>query len=241
MDYLKHYNLLIETRKNRKLDPTGYYEEHHIIPKSMGGDDEKNNLIYLTAREHFIAHWLLWRIHKNKEMAFAFYAMVHMNKKHKITSSRIYEECKLARRTYIIELNSKIHKGKKLNENQIKKISERFKGKEKTKEHREKIGLSLKNKKKSIDHRKKISNSLKNFDWSNHIERNKKISISNMGSKNGRSKTVYMYNINDEKLKTFETMKDALLYINKRKSINKTTFYRYILNKKIIDNIYFSF
>lgn len=35
------------------------YECHHIVPKCMGGTSEKNNLVYLTLREHFIAHWLL--------------------------------------------------------------------------------------------------------------------------------------------------------------------------------------
>jgi hypothetical protein len=40
-----------------------YYENHHIIPKHMGGDNSKNNLVLLTFREHVLAHYLLWRIH----------------------------------------------------------------------------------------------------------------------------------------------------------------------------------
>ena len=36
-----------------------YHEKHHILPKCMGGTDEKDNLIDLFAREHFEAHRLL--------------------------------------------------------------------------------------------------------------------------------------------------------------------------------------
>jgi len=40
-----------------------YYENHHIVPKHMGGDNSKDNLVLLTFREHILAHYLLWRIH----------------------------------------------------------------------------------------------------------------------------------------------------------------------------------
>ena len=36
-----------------------YHERHHIVPRCMDGDDEKENLVDLYAREHFIAHKLL--------------------------------------------------------------------------------------------------------------------------------------------------------------------------------------
>jgi hypothetical protein len=41
-----------------------YYENHHIVPKHMGGDNSKDNLVLLTFREHVLAHYLLWRIYK---------------------------------------------------------------------------------------------------------------------------------------------------------------------------------
>jgi hypothetical protein len=40
-----------------------YYENHHIIPKHMGGDNSENNLVLLTFREHILAHYILWRIY----------------------------------------------------------------------------------------------------------------------------------------------------------------------------------
>jgi len=39
--------------------------QHHIVPRHMGGSDVENNYTYLTVREHIIAHFLLWKIHKN--------------------------------------------------------------------------------------------------------------------------------------------------------------------------------
>lgn len=74
MNYSRIYEDLIFSAKNRKK-PKCYCEKHHIIPKSMGGTDLKENIAILTAREHFIAHWLLKKIYNNKEMIYAFHAM----------------------------------------------------------------------------------------------------------------------------------------------------------------------
>lgn len=54
------YHALIASRQKRP-EIVGYYEKHHIIPKAFGGSDEKSNLVKLTYREHFLAHWLLAR------------------------------------------------------------------------------------------------------------------------------------------------------------------------------------
>jgi len=61
MNYQKHYNALIERAKDRKLEC--YKEAHHVIPRCMGGNDLPENLVDLTAREHFIAHLLLLKIY----------------------------------------------------------------------------------------------------------------------------------------------------------------------------------
>ena len=63
-----------EILKKRKLnDPEYVYcEAHHIIPKCLGGSDDKTNIILLTAREHYIAHLLLRRIYPGTySLAFA--------------------------------------------------------------------------------------------------------------------------------------------------------------------------
>lgn len=67
MDYQNIYNLFIDKIKtlNRKKGDIIYYELHHIIPKSFGGKNNKENLILLTLREHIFAHLLLYFINKN--------------------------------------------------------------------------------------------------------------------------------------------------------------------------------
>lgn len=72
MNYEKHYERLISKGLNRSK-PKEYVEEHHILPVCLGGSDNKNNLVYLTAREHFIAHALLARIHGGKTWSASYY------------------------------------------------------------------------------------------------------------------------------------------------------------------------
>lgn len=81
MDYMKHYSELIGTRKllGRKKSKTEYYENHHSIPKWLGGDNSKDNMVLLTAREHFIAHWLLWKHYRDRPSALAFHRMTRSN------------------------------------------------------------------------------------------------------------------------------------------------------------------
>jgi hypothetical protein len=81
---------------------TGYVEKHHIIPRSLGGSDNNSNLVKLTAREHFICHWLLTKSTdgNNKEkMIYALHRMQGQNKHHnryetKITA-RVYENVRI--------------------------------------------------------------------------------------------------------------------------------------------------
>jgi hypothetical protein len=101
MDYKKQYTNLITSRLNRKIEYGKYYEKHHIVPKCWGGSDNKNNIIYLTAREHYVAHWLLYRMRPNSNgISFAFWKMTFPGPKFTeriyIISSRAYSEAKEA-------------------------------------------------------------------------------------------------------------------------------------------------
>ena len=58
-----------------------YVEKHHILPRSMGGTNAPSNLVIFTAREHFLAHWLLYRIYRTPAMARAFKLMVNDQKR----------------------------------------------------------------------------------------------------------------------------------------------------------------
>lgn len=76
MDYRRIHDRIICAALSR-TDVMGYSEKHHIVPKSMGGDDASENIVVLTGREHYLIHWLLYKIHRCREMAFAWYRMSH--------------------------------------------------------------------------------------------------------------------------------------------------------------------
>lgn len=77
--YSRWYEALIIKAQNRTIE--GYVESHHIIPRSFGGNDSKSNLVKLTAREHYIAHALLWKMKfvgvYGSKMAFAFNTFIN--------------------------------------------------------------------------------------------------------------------------------------------------------------------
>lgn len=68
MDYKRIYSEFIADRKG-KPKPEGYTERHHILPRSLGGGNEPENLIDLTAEDHFFAHLLLAKIHGGRMWA----------------------------------------------------------------------------------------------------------------------------------------------------------------------------
>lgn len=98
MNYKKIYDNLIETRSNQTLQLHDYYENHHIVPKCLGGSDDKRNLVKLTFREHYLAHWLLAKHYNNKKLWNAFSMMVVGSNKHtRIKNGRAFQRAKIAR------------------------------------------------------------------------------------------------------------------------------------------------
>jgi len=77
-------------KEKKKIFFSTYYEDHHILPKCVGGCDKQNNLVLLTTKEHFICHKLLTYIYKgNYKLVYAFHKMTH-NKFNGIVSSKDY-------------------------------------------------------------------------------------------------------------------------------------------------------
>lgn len=96
MNHKKVYDDLCFSRfkMDRHKGDGNYYERHHIVPKWLGGKDTKDNLVLLTAREHYIAHYLLFRHYKDRSSAAAFHKMNNtINNDHR--DSRKYEELRL--------------------------------------------------------------------------------------------------------------------------------------------------
>lgn len=116
--YLNRYHKLIEYRR---LNPASEGEMHHILPKCMGGDDSYDNLVMLTYREHYIAHYLLAKAYpEHKSLWFAF----NMMKRVCEGRSVLYE----AARRYISSAISKSNTGRPMSEKNKAEMGNRTKG-----------------------------------------------------------------------------------------------------------------
>lgn len=148
MNYTNHYESLILNAKfkNRKRTAGYYYEQHHILPRSEGGNNAQENLVLLTAREHFLAHWLLYRINPTiASRAHAFWRMCRgkgkvLPQNWIVISSRTYEEARLAH---------------------SKAISSNLSGKKKTPQHVAKVAAANRGKKRNQASRNKMSEAAK--------------------------------------------------------------------------------
>ena len=106
MNYKNIYNAIIESRLHNI--PNGYYEIHHIKPRSFGGTNEKSNLVKLLPKEHFICHRLLAKIHGGKMWAALAYMARGNTKsaKHVKVTSRLYSLIKTQDAAYRSEIYS---------------------------------------------------------------------------------------------------------------------------------------
>jgi len=79
--YTSIYYRIIDNSRNRILPKEVYKERHHIIPKSLGGTNSVDNLVWLTGREHLICHLLLVRMTEGKfksKMISAAWSMANL-------------------------------------------------------------------------------------------------------------------------------------------------------------------
>lgn len=154
--YTKFYFQIIERSKEREVN--GYVERHHILPKSLGGSNESKNIAVLTAREHYICHWLLTKMVKDKDalhkMSCAFfYTCFGTNKQDKKYSAKEYERSrtimakeKLGRRNSPEAHRKTYEKGFLIkwngSEEQKQHLSKLYKGRKFSDEHKKNISLA---------------------------------------------------------------------------------------------------
>ena len=94
------YKQITERGQSRPRDPK--HENHHIIPKSLGGSNKKENITNISVREHFICHWLLTKIHSTGEahwkmdnaLRFMRAENKHQERYHTKITSRVYARLK---------------------------------------------------------------------------------------------------------------------------------------------------
>ena len=167
MNYQRIHDAIIDRARNRKLQ--GYYEQHHVIPRCLGGNNEKTNLVKLTAREHFIIHRLLCELHPTNDKLFFAYRMMAVMKNSKdndrtyYVSSREFERIRLLANEKI----SNALKGRKLSPRDpkiIKKQQEtrKLNGYRHSAETKKKMSEKAKGRKFTDNHKKNLSKVLTN-------------------------------------------------------------------------------
>lgn len=100
-EYFNFIQKIIKAR-GQWSPPTVYWEGHHIIPKCLGGEgharSKHENIIRLTAAEHFTAHKLLIELFPdNPKLAYAFWAMCTVSNSATISTPEDYQFAREAR------------------------------------------------------------------------------------------------------------------------------------------------
>ena len=177
-----------------------YYERHHIIPRCMGGSNDKDNLVDLFAREHYEAHRLLALENpNNSSIVFAWHMMSCMNDAHGRQYTLTAEEYEEARTAYV---------------NMLKEFSKGennpFYGKQHTEETKNKIAQANTGRTHTNESKYKMSQAImgdrNHFYGKTHtVESKNKMSESSSGINNGRSRQVYCSELD----KTFGSTREA--------------------------------
>ena len=171
--------LSIISNASKKTLVEEYTEIHHIIPKSLGGSNDPDNLVRLTAREHFICHMLLTKMvegNAKQKMIYAWWAMVNQNRpdqqRYKV-SSRIYN--------IVREAAARNHRHFKHSIDSKKRIGSAHKGKVVTEETRQKMRDIAKN--RSLEHYAKAAETRRKNQYTASEETRLKISQALTGRK----------------------------------------------------------
>lgn len=78
MNYQKIYDDICKRGQERELPKEIYTEKHHIVPRCLGGGNEKENITKLTAKEHYLVHLILCRklYPNNPKLWYAMHRML---------------------------------------------------------------------------------------------------------------------------------------------------------------------
>jgi len=243
MDYQKQYTIIIRHAilQNRIKHNGIYYENHHVIPKCLDGSDEKENLILLTFKEHFLCHKLLTYIYPHdRKIACAYHKMAFSkkNKCHISARNYVYAKELISLIPMSEETKEKIkisNTGRIHSEESKAKMSKKLKGKlasnkgkKMSEEQKLKLSLSHKGKPRiiSIETRKKMRESAKKKPHVS-IETRKKMSEKRQGKLNPMAGKLGINNPNFGSIRSEETRKKiSTSNKNKQRTIEQKEKYR---------------
>lgn len=164
--YTKWYFSIIKNRKENPFPNNIYTERHHIIPKSFGGSNKQENLIRLSAREHFLVHWLLTKMCISKDHSIKMkHALLRL-----MNASETLETYKWSKWQYEVAKNKKAAALKEARKNgKDPRLGKKHSPESKEKMRNAKLGIKrkpehceyLKTRPVTDETRKKLSNSLK--------------------------------------------------------------------------------
>ena len=149
--YTTWYNSLISKAKDRTI--SGYTEKHHIIPSSLGGTNDNDNIVKLTAREHFVCHLLLTKMttgNARYKMNFAL---------HMLSNAKNIGEGRYTPSSRMYDLARRLHK----------EALDNYWTDEKRKEHADKIRPTVIGRKLKESSKEKLRNKV----WSNKAVANR--------------------------------------------------------------------
>ena len=155
-----HYNRymqFINALSGQLVD--GYCEVHHIVPRSLGGSNDKDNLISLTPRQHYIAHWMLWKA-CGGVAGRSFFMMSNLGKYGKVNSTTYAQ----ARENYSEQVKKQMAKRPNrpaFTPEHREKLRQAKLGCKLSTEHRANVGKSRLGRKLSEEHKMTISNTKK--------------------------------------------------------------------------------
>ena len=156
MNYQKIYNNLINSDRSR----SGYVETHHILPKCLGGTDEKENLVSLYPEEHYLAHLLLCKIYPDNQKLL--YAAMNMTTGSMVNKGmRNNKAYGWLRRQYAKSMSGDNNPNRKYPEIQKQAALKRI-GQKRTKETKDRMSLAQKGRTFSEETKQKMSIAAKN-------------------------------------------------------------------------------
>lgn len=217
--YSKWYFNIIESALTHSREQDPFFEIHHILPKCMGGTNDQENLVKLSFREHFLCHWLLTKMVKEKPLKLKLSFALHMFR----TGNIDYQRPPLSSRQFeAIKRSVKANQtGRKLSDEHKQKISKAHFGKKHSVEHNKNVKLAYTAEKRKI-HSETLKGKISHDSYSRD-----KISAT---QKERRVNQKFKYIISHESGSIFET--SSLKDFCKLYNLPRSSFGRTLLNDK---------